>query len=69
MSLVCFVFVLVGYGLFGVGYIGYMMFIVVLLCGVGMSGMVVVVFYVMFGIVIVVLVWLWLGLFDWMCGG
>ncbi|MPV58322.1 MFS transporter [Burkholderia sp. HI2761] len=64
-----FAFALAGYGLFGVGYIGYMTFIVALLRGAGMSGTVVAAFYVMLGIATVVSARLWSGLLDRMRGG
>lgn len=60
---------LAGYGLFGVGYIGYMTFIVALLRGAGMSGTVVAAFYVMLGVATVVSARLWSGLLDRMRGG
>lgn len=62
-------FALAGYGLFGVGYIGYMTFIVALLRGAGMSGAVVSGFYVMLGAATVVSARLWSGLLDRMRGG
>lgn len=62
-------FALAGYGLFGVGYIGYMTFIVALLRGAGMSGTVVSGFYVMLGVATVVSARLWSGLLDRMRGG
>ncbi|WP_233476689.1 YbfB/YjiJ family MFS transporter, partial [Burkholderia vietnamiensis] len=58
-----------GYGLFGVGYIGYMTFIVALLRGAGMSGTVVAAFYVMLGVATVVSARLWSTLLDRMRGG
>ncbi|TCW85927.1 MFS transporter [Burkholderia sp. SRS-46] len=64
-----FALALAGYGLFGVGYIGYMTFIVALLRGAGMSGAVVVGFYVMLGVATVVSARLWSGLLDRMRGG
>ncbi|RQV87189.1 YbfB/YjiJ family MFS transporter [Burkholderia anthina] len=64
-----FALALAGYGLFGVGYIGYMTFIVALLRGAGMSGTVVAAFYVMLGIATVVSARLWSGLLDRMRGG
>ena len=62
-------FALAGYGLFGVGYIGYMTFIVALLRGAGMSGTIVSAFYVMLGVATVVSARLWSGLLDRMRGG
>ncbi|MGU7774403.1 YbfB/YjiJ family MFS transporter [Burkholderia sp. MR1-5-21] len=64
-----FSFALAGYGLFGVGYIGYMTFIVALLRGAGMSGAVVSGFYVMLGVATVVSARLWSTLLDRMRGG
>lgn len=64
-----FALALAGYGLFGVGYIGYMTFIVALLRGAGMSGTVVAAFYVMLGVATVVSARLWSGLLDRMRGG
>ena len=63
-----FALALAGYGLFGVGYIGYMTFIVALR-GAGMSGTVVAAFYVMLGVATVVSARLWSGLLDRMRGG
>ncbi|KVZ29028.1 MFS transporter [Burkholderia multivorans] len=64
-----FAFALGGYGLFGVGYIGYMTFIVALLRDAGMSGTVVSAFYVMLGVATIVSARLWSGLLDRMRGG
>ncbi|MBY4830280.1 YbfB/YjiJ family MFS transporter [Burkholderia dolosa] len=64
-----FAFALAGYGLFGVGYIGYMTFIVALLRGAGMSGTVVAAFYVVLGVATVVSARLWSTLLDRMRGG
>jgi predicted MFS family arabinose efflux permease len=58
-----------GYGMFGVGYIGYMTFIVALLRGAGMSGAVVGGFYVALGIATIVSARLWSTLLDRMRGG
>ncbi|MEA3085203.1 MAG: hypothetical protein QOC89_2900 [Paraburkholderia sp.] len=60
---------LAGYGLFGVGYIGYMTFIVALLRNAGMSAVVVTGFYLLLGIATVVSARLWCGLLDRMRGG
>ncbi|WP_333998120.1 YbfB/YjiJ family MFS transporter [Burkholderia cepacia] len=68
-SPVRFALALAGYGLFGVGYIGYMTFIVAPLRGAGMSGTVVAAFYVMLGVATVVSARLWSGLLDRMRGG
>jgi predicted MFS family arabinose efflux permease len=60
---------LAGYGLFGVGYIGYMTFIVALLRNAGMSAAVVTGFYLLLGVATVVSARLWSGLLDRMRGG
>lgn len=60
---------LAGYGLFGVGYIGYMTFIVALLRDAGMSATVVICFYLLLGIATVISARLWSGLLDRMRGG
>ncbi|MEM5439578.1 YbfB/YjiJ family MFS transporter [Paraburkholderia diazotrophica] len=62
-------FALSGYGLFGVGYIGYMTFIVALLRGDGMSDGVVTGFYVLLGIATIVSARIWSRLLDRMRGG
>jgi predicted MFS family arabinose efflux permease len=60
---------LTGYGLFGVGYIGYMTFIVALLRNAGMSAAVVTGFYLLLGVATVVSGRVWSGLLDRMRGG
>lgn len=60
---------LAGYGLFGVGYIGYMTFIVALLRNAGMSATVVTGFYLLLGVATVVSARVWSGLLDRMRGG
>lgn len=60
---------LAGYGLFGVGYIGYMTFIVALLRSEGMSQRVVCVFYIALGIATIGSARLWSGFLDRMRGG
>ncbi|KAA1010773.1 YbfB/YjiJ family MFS transporter [Paraburkholderia panacisoli] len=60
---------LAGYGLFGVGYIGYMTFIVALLRNAGMSAAVVTGFYLLLGVATVVSARVWSGLLDRMRGG
>ena len=60
---------LAGYGLFGVGYIGYMTFIVALLRNAGMSAAVVTGFYLLLGVATVVSARLWSSLLDRMRGG
>ncbi len=61
--------VLAGYTLFGVGYIGYMTFIVALLRNASMSATVITSFYVLLGAATVVSARLWSGLLDRMRGG
>ncbi|MBC8736471.1 YbfB/YjiJ family MFS transporter [Paraburkholderia sp. UCT31] len=60
---------LAGYGLFGVGYIGYMTFIVALLRNAGMSAAVVTCFYLLLGAATVVSARIWSTLLDRMRGG
>jgi predicted MFS family arabinose efflux permease len=60
---------LAGYGLFGVGYIGYMTFIVALLRNAGMSAVVVTGFYLLLGVATVMSARVWAGLLDRMRGG
>ncbi|HEX7933538.1 MAG TPA: YbfB/YjiJ family MFS transporter [Paraburkholderia sp.] len=60
---------LAGYGLFGVGYIGYMTFIVALLRNAGMSAAVVTGFYLLLGIATVLSARVWSTLLDRMRGG
>lgn len=60
---------LAGYGLFGVGYIGYMTFIVALLRNAGMSAVVVTGFYLLLGVATVTSARVWSGLLDRMRGG
>jgi predicted MFS family arabinose efflux permease len=60
---------LAGYGCFGVGYIGYMTFIVALLRNAGMSATVVSAFYVVLGVATVVSARAWSRLLDRMRGG
>ncbi|KXU84970.1 MFS transporter [Paraburkholderia monticola] len=60
---------LAGYGLFGVGYIGYMTFIVALLRNAGMSAAVVTGFYLLLGAATVVSARIWSTLLDRMRGG
>jgi predicted MFS family arabinose efflux permease len=62
-------FALTGYALFGVGYIGYMTFIVALLRNGGMSAGAVSGFYILLGVATVVSARLWSGLLDRMRGG
>jgi predicted MFS family arabinose efflux permease len=60
---------LAGYGLFGVGYIGYMTFIVALLRNGGMSAAAVSGFYILLGVATVGSARLWSALLDRMRGG
>lgn len=64
-----FALVLAGYGCFGIGYIGYMTFIVALLRNAGMSAGVVSGFYILLGVATVVSARMWSGLLDRMRGG
>ncbi len=58
-----------GYLMFGLGYIGYMTFIVTLLREQGLSGPVIVAFYSVLGLGVVVSSWLWAGLLQRQRGG
>ncbi|MEM5384787.1 YbfB/YjiJ family MFS transporter [Paraburkholderia phymatum] len=69
VSVLRYAFALSGYGLFGVGYIGYMTFIVALLRGDGMSEGVVTGFYVLLGMATIVSARIWSRLLDRMRGG
>ena len=60
---------LAGYALFGVGYIGYMTFLIALLRSAGMSAAVVTAFYVLLGLATIVSARLWSGLLNRMSGG
>lgn len=62
-------FALAGYGLFGVGYIGYMTFIVALLRNEGLSQRAVCVFYIALGVATIGSARLWSGFLDRMRGG
>jgi predicted MFS family arabinose efflux permease len=62
-------FALAGYGLFGIGYIGYMTFIIALLRNGGMSAGVVTCFYVLLGVATIVSARIWSRLLDRMRGG
>jgi predicted MFS family arabinose efflux permease len=64
-----FTLALAGYGCFGIGYIGYMTFIVALLRNAGMSAAVVSGFYVLLGVATVVSARMWSKLLDRMRGG
>ncbi|RQO84107.1 YbfB/YjiJ family MFS transporter [Acidovorax sp. FJL06] len=60
---------LLGYGLFGVGYIGYMTFVVALLREQGASGAAVTGFYALLGLAVVLSSRIWAGLLDRSKGG
>jgi len=62
-------FGLAGYLLFGLGYIGYMTFIVTLLRAQGVSATVVVAFYVLLGVATIASSWLWAPLLQRYRGG
>ena len=60
---------LLGYGLFGVGYIGYMTFVIALLREQGASGVAVTWFYALLGVAVVLSSRIWAGLLDRSRGG
>ena len=60
---------LAGYGMFGVGYIGYMTFVVALLREQGASGTAVTVFYALLGVAVLASSRIWAGLLDRCKGG
>jgi predicted MFS family arabinose efflux permease len=60
---------LAGYTLFGVGYIGYMTFVVALLREQGASGTAVTVFYALLGLAVLLSSRIWAGLLDRAKGG
>lgn len=60
---------LLGYGLFGVGYIGYMTFVVALLRDQGVGSTGVTVFYALLGLAVVASSRIWAGLLDRSRGG
>jgi predicted MFS family arabinose efflux permease len=64
-----FVFGLAGYGCFGLGYIGYMTFIVSLLREQQVPAGQIVAFYVLLGLAVVASSWLWAGLLQRFRGG
>jgi predicted MFS family arabinose efflux permease len=64
-----FAWALASYGLFGVGYIGYMTFVIALLREAGMSATVVIAFYLLLGVAIVISARLWARLLDRARGG
>ncbi len=62
-------FALAGYGMFGVGYIGYMTFVIALLREQGASGTAVTVFYALLGVAVLASSRIWAGLLDKSRGG
>ena len=62
-------FALTGYGLFGVGYIGYMTFVIALLREQGASGAAVTFFYAALGLAVMASSRIWAGLLDRSRGG
>lgn len=60
---------LASYFLFGLGYIGYMTFVITLLREQGLAGTLVTVFYVVLGLGVVASSWLWAGLLQRHRGG
>ena len=64
-----FAFALAGYAMFGVGYIGYMTFVIALLREQGASGPEVTVFYALLGVAVLVSPRIWAGLLDHYKGG
>jgi predicted MFS family arabinose efflux permease len=60
---------LAGYLMFGLGYIGYMTFVITLLREQGLSSGVVIAFYVVLGLGVVASSWLWSGLLQRWRGG
>ena len=64
-----FAFALAGYTMFGVGYIGYMTFVIALLREQGASGAAVTVFYALLGVAVLASSRIWAGLLDRYKGG
>ena len=64
-----FAFGLAGYGMFGIGYIGYMTFIITLLREQGLGAGTVAAFYTLLGLGVVASSWLWAGLLQRHRGG
>jgi predicted MFS family arabinose efflux permease len=60
---------LLGYGLFGVGYIGYMTFVVALLRQQGVGGAAITAFYALLGVAVLASSRIWAGLLDRHRGG
>jgi predicted MFS family arabinose efflux permease len=69
LALAPFTFGLLAYGLFGLGYIGYMTFIVTLLREQGLGAAMVTAFYVLLGLAVVASSFLWAGLLQRYRGG
>ena len=64
-----FAFALAAYAMFGVGYIGYMTFVIALLREQGASGVAVTVFYALLGVAVLASPRIWAGLLDRHKGG
>jgi predicted MFS family arabinose efflux permease len=64
-----FVFALAGYGMFGVGYIGYMTFVIALLREQGAGDTAITVFYALLGLAVLASSRIWAGLLDRYKGG
>ncbi len=64
-----FAFALAGYLMFGIGYIGYMTFVITLLREQGLGGGAIVAFYVLLGAGVIASSWLWAGLLQRFRGG
>jgi predicted MFS family arabinose efflux permease len=64
-----FAFALAGYGMFGVGYIGYMTFVIALLREQSASTMTITVFYALLGLAVMASSRIWAGLLDKYKGG
>ena len=64
LSLRPYAFGLAGYAMFGVGYIGYMTFIVTLLREQGLAAPLITAFYALLGVGVVASSWLWAGLLQ-----
>jgi len=64
-----FAFALAGYAMFGVGYIGYMTFVIALLREQGASGPAVTAFYALLGVAVLASSRIWAGLLDRYKGG
>lgn len=64
-----FMFGLTGYFMFGVGYIGYMTFVVALLKQQGMQASVITVFYALLGVAVIASSRIWAGMLDKFKGG